>query len=186
LIFYSKGQNIASGVGDGLGSQIPQQSSEDAQESFDETPLSIDDVLFQHLHGFGLIYIKESQDDLVLIISATPHHSFDLVVHFEDYVTLRVFGSSPPLEALTAASNIIGIRPEEWGFEPNGSLMTILNIRSPRPLVTDQSKIRRTSFPKETPLHHFFAIPFFLENSSDALHYSKLVIPTAPASQNLE
>ena len=146
--------------------------------------LAIDDILFKHLHGFGLIFIKESPSELVMIISSTPQYAFDLEVHFEDSVTLQVFGTPPPLDALVAAAETIGVKPEEWGFEPSGTLTTVLNIRSPRPLVTDQSKIRHTSYPKETPIHHFFAIPFFTGNSASALHFPKLVLPQI--AQNAE
>ena len=147
-----------------------------------ELPVAIDDILFKHLHGIGLIFIKESPTELVMIISSTPQYAFDLVVHFEDYVTLQVFGTSPPLDALVAAADTIGIAPEEWGFELSGTLTTVLNIRLPRPLVTDQSKIRHTSYPPGTPIHHFFVIPFFSGNSSNALHFPQLVIPKAPVT----
>ena len=121
-----------------------------------------------------------------MIISSTPQYAFDLDVHFEDYVTLQVFGSSPPLEALVSAVDVVGISPEERGFEPSGTLTTVLNIHSPRPLVTDQSKIRHTSFPKETPIYHFFAKPFFTGNSGNALHFPKLVLSKVPQTQNFE
>lgn len=158
--------------------------SENPKQNFIDSPLAIDDILFKHLHGFGLIFIKESPTELVMIISSTPQYSFSVDVHYEDFVTLQVFGTSPPLEALVAAADTIGISPEQWGFEPSGTLTTVLNIRSPRSLVTDHSSIRIISYPKEMPIYHFFAIPFFSPNSSNALHFPKLTLPKAPQAQN--
>ena len=172
------GQKLAAKIGRPM-RPLPQEDSDDEIliPAADEAPLPMDDidaVVLCRLHSFGFIYSHASPTHWYLCFATSPHYEFNIQLHSEDYITLKVSGVKPSTESLLHASEILEIRPDEWGFEESSQMQTFLKIVAPRPISTDKSKLRRCAFPLEKPLHHYISIPFYFPEEEDSeIHFDR-------------
>jgi hypothetical protein len=174
---------MAAGINSVYTDKLEQEVEEDLEEDVETQLQEIDIVLFERLHGSGLLFSKVTTKSWVLVFSNTPHFEIDVEVHSENKISIVLSGEKPSAESLRATQDVTGIRPDEWGFEEAGQLKCVLTLPAPAPLVTDKSKIQVIGFPLENPLHYYFTIPFY-EKGSDAFHLKKFVVSEPSSSSS--
>ena len=89
----------------------------------------------------GLLFSKETSTSLVLIISNTPHTTFDIEIQDEGHVDIVFHGERPPSALFRELRSFIGLSPEEWGLESCEVLSTVVSVYPSKPLSTDHAKI---------------------------------------------
>ena len=92
------------------------EDDEDESSMEDESRLS-NDALLNHLRNMGLLFTKETSLSLVLIISNTPHSTFDIKIQDEGHVDIVFHSERPTLALFRDLRVFIGLLPEEWGLE---------------------------------------------------------------------